>query len=85
MGRPKAPTIAMISSKAGISSPSFKCWLDDRRNVKIIVHRLEATGYTKVRNDSANDGLWKIDGRRQAAYSLADLSVRERLAAVQTL
>src|SRR5262249_7155165 len=35
-----------------------------------------------VRNDHADDGLWRIGGKRQAVYAKASLSERDRLAAV---
>jgi hypothetical protein len=78
-------TIASIAAKASIDNPPFKEWLTDRKNSKVVVHRLEAVHYTKIRNDNAEDGLWRIGGKKQAVYGRAELSVRERLAAVQTL
>jgi len=75
---PEAVTLADIRVYA---SDSFLDWLDDRRNRRQIPHRLEAVGYVPVRNQSAKDGLWVIDGRRQSIYVRSDLSPRERHAA----
>src|SRR5262249_27550415 len=33
--------------------------------------------------DGADDGLWKLGGKRQTVYARADLSLRDRIAAVQ--
>ena len=67
------------------ASPSFAEWLLDRRIRRQIPHRLEAAGYTPVRNSNADDGLWKVAGRRQAIYAKSPLSVRERLSAAGEL
>jgi hypothetical protein len=33
----------------------------------------------QVRNDAAQDGLWKISGKRQVIYARNDLSAADRL------
>ena len=38
----------------------FRAWLTDRKNRRVIPHRLETAGYVPVRNPGADDGLWKI-------------------------
>jgi hypothetical protein len=79
---PKAVTIDMIAARA---HEGTREWLKDRKNRRIIPHRLENCGYEPVRNDSAADGLWKIHGKRQAVYALRDLSTSEKLAAAKAL
>src|SRR5262249_53573724 len=64
---------------------SFGHWLRDRRNRRIIPHRLERAGYVPVRNDAATDGYWVVDGRRQPVYAKASLSLADQLRAVRTL
>jgi hypothetical protein len=49
-------------------------WLNDRKNWNTIPYRLDQCGYTRVHNDRAKDGLWKIAGRRQAIYAHKDLA-----------
>ena len=39
----------------------------------------------RVRNAARKDGLWIIEGRRQAIYAKSELSVKERLRAAQAL
>jgi hypothetical protein len=50
----------------------------DRKNRRRIPHRLEKCGYVPVRNDTAKDGLWKINGARQVVYAKSSLTIRER-------
>jgi predicted DNA-binding transcriptional regulator AlpA len=82
-GNPKAFTINDIRPGAGNSEIGE--WLDDRKNRRQIPHRLEACGYTSIRNDCAADGRWKIRGTRQTVYALAELSLHERLTAAKGL
>jgi hypothetical protein len=82
LGNPAVTTLAQLRNKAG---EEFRLWLDDRKNRRTIPHRFEKCGYIPVRNDDADDGLWKISGARQAVYGKLKLSVRDRLAAVSVL
>jgi Family of unknown function (DUF5906) len=83
LGNPDAVTIAQIAS--GASSNEFAAWASDRKNRRIIPHRLESCGYVPVRNDAALDGLWKIYGKRQAVYAKNTLSICDRIAAAGRL
>jgi Family of unknown function (DUF5906) len=82
LGNPNAVTIPQIASKA---TGEFEAYLRDRKNRRAIPHRLEKCGYTPVRNDNADDGLWRIGGKRQAVYAKAGLSERDRHAAVSEI
>jgi hypothetical protein len=66
LGNPMITTLEEISRHT--SDTDFKDWLRDRRNRTQIPHRFEDAGYHRVRNGDADDGLWKIDGSRQAVY-----------------
>jgi hypothetical protein len=82
-GNPAAVTLAQIIDSA---PHTFSEWLKDRKNRRVIPHRLERCGYTAVRNDAdARDGQWKIGGQRLTAYALAELSARDRYKAVTDL
>ena len=48
-----------------------------------IQHRLEACDYVPLRNSDANDGLWKINGRRQVIYAKKKLTRRDQLIAAK--
>jgi hypothetical protein len=86
MGNPDATTLNAIDT-AAISESNFDLcrWLSERKNRRIIPHRLEKCGYVQVRNEGSKDGLWKIDGKRQVIYAKSILSIRERQLAAQKL
>jgi hypothetical protein len=78
LGYPAALTLADL---AGITPSEFSEWLKDRKHARQVPHRLEQTGYVAVRNPTAKDGLWKVDGRRQVVYAQCHLSMKEQFAA----
>ena len=82
LGNPDAASLSQIIGKSG---GDFANWLKDRKNRRIIPHRLEACGYVPVRNDTASEGLWKVFGRRQVIYGKGCLPMRDRLNAAQNL
>jgi hypothetical protein len=79
---PAAVTLTMLAaaSNAGLAN-----WLLDRKNSRLIPHRMKTAGYVPCRNPGAKDGQWKIKERRQTVYVKQDLSVPEQHAAVQEL
>jgi hypothetical protein len=79
---PNAVTINQIANEA---PPEFAAFLRDRKNRRQVPHRLEACGYTPVRNPTASDGLWKLGGARQVVYARKELSERDRLAEARRL
>jgi hypothetical protein len=96
LGRPRVTTLDSITNKAEELAPkdengredrnSLAAFLKDRRNRRVIPHRLERCGYVSVRNlDAPSDGLWKRNGKRQAVYGRVDLSPAERLKAAGEL
>jgi len=86
MDNPEATTIDKIAAAAE-RGLYYECaqWLRDRRNRRVIPRRLETCGYAQVRNGAANDGLWKIGGKRQTVYVKKTLSAQERIAAARAL
>jgi hypothetical protein len=82
LGRPAATTLSRIQNTA---KGDFETWIKDRKNRRVIPHRLEKCGYVPVRNDDADDGLWRINDRRQVVYAKAELSLRDRIAAAEKL
>ena len=88
---PIAFTLAKVLERATELAPkddhgnpernSFAAWLADRKYRRQIPYRFEQCRYSRVGNDAADDGLWKIKGKRQAIYALASRSIRDRLAA----
>jgi hypothetical protein len=77
-----AVTLQMLQNRA---QGSFADWLRERKNRRAIPHRLEKCGFVPVRNPTANDGLWKIYGKRQAVYVKAALSPREQIEAADKI
>jgi hypothetical protein len=71
MGNPDATTLMAIGSQA---TGDFGMWLRERKSRRAIPHRLETCGYVPVRNGAAKDGLWVVEGSRQAIYAKSDLS-----------
>jgi hypothetical protein len=82
MGNPDATTLERVKSRA---VGDLAEWIKDRKNRRAIPHRLETCGYVPVRNDAADDGLWKINEKRQVIYAKSALSIAERLRAARNL
>jgi Family of unknown function (DUF5906) len=80
--RPSAVTLAQLTMKA---SGELAEWLTDRKYRRAIPHRLERSEYVPVRNPTAKDGMWKLQGARQAIYANAALTGTERLGAARKL
>jgi hypothetical protein len=83
MNNPEALTTSKLVYAAG--SREIGEWLRERKNRRMIPHRLEKCGYEPVRNDTANDGMWKINNKRQAVYAHSSLSKRDQLKAASKL
>src|SRR5262245_5437664 len=79
--RPNALTIVELIAVA----PELE-WLRVMKMRRVARRRLEDNGYTiAVNPDAKNDGLWRIDGKRQAVYARAALDQTQRLIAAQKL
>jgi hypothetical protein len=68
----------MTGLRAEAAGTEIWDWLVDRKNRRIIPHRIEQCGYIPVRNDAAKDGLFKLNGQRQAIYARDSLSIADR-------
>ena len=87
MTYPPAVTIDMIAVAAGTKGENldFAEWLRDRKNNRILPHRLEKCGYVAIRNETESSGRWKIHGKRQTVYARFELSNDERYNAIKAL
>ena len=83
LGTPAALTLGQIATVA--VDPAFRSFLVDRKNRRTIGHRLREAGYDALRNAAAQDGMWKVGGKRQVVYARRDLIENERLAAATAL
>jgi hypothetical protein len=82
LGNPDATTIAKICDAA---DPVFSNWLGDRKNNRLIPHRLSECGYVSVENSGPKDGRWVIAGDRHVIYAKKELSTRDRHLAAAAL
>ena len=77
LGSPPAFTLAQLTDAARRGERyDVYDWLKERKNRRVIPHRLEDIGYEPVRNEAAKDGLWRIDGKRQVVYARRELPQR---------
>ena len=83
LGNPDAVTLAQLIERS--SDTEAAEWIMERKNRRAMPHRMERNGYVPVRNSDANDGLWKLQGRRQVVYAKARLSPRDQMAAASRL
>lgn len=72
------PEAITIGDVVRYADDKLRDWMTDRRNSRQIPHRLEAAGYTAVRNQTTADGLWRIEGKRTTVYAKKNLSIRDR-------
>jgi hypothetical protein len=81
LGNPDAVTLAqLIEQSSGTAAAE---WLLERKNRRALPHRMERCGYVPVRNPDADDGLWKLQDRRQVIYAKARFSLRDQIAAAR--
>ena len=76
------PAVVTIDKIAGASTGSLTDWLTERKNRRIIRHRLEAVGYVLVPNERTASGRLAASIR---PYGRADMPVKERLFAAMHL
>ena len=81
LNNPKVLTLLNLQNIT--SDTSLAEWLADRKNRRVIPYRLEQCGYVPVRNPDAQDGLWKLAGKRQAIYAMASLRLRDQIEAAR--
>lgn len=77
LGNPPVVTLTQLAdtarSRQAFGIADYLTLLKTRRNVQ---HRLQQQGYVAVRNQDRKDGLWLVDGKRQAVYAARKLSYR---------
>jgi hypothetical protein len=85
MGNPETLTLTRLADTArgrqAFGIANFLTELKTRRNVQ---HRLQQHGYVAVRNQDRKDGLWLVDGRRQAVYAPRKSSYRTVVEALRS-
>jgi hypothetical protein len=86
LGNPVIVTLDEIRDSAfALSNTELAYWLAERKNLRVIPHRLERCGYGAVRNPDAGNGLWPVRGKRQVVYGRKEKTGRELVAAVRQM
>jgi Family of unknown function (DUF5906) len=73
------PNVATLELLRDEAIGDIEEWLRDRRNRRILPHRMESCGYVPIRNRDSDDGLWVVNGRRQVVYVKKTLPLLERI------
>jgi hypothetical protein len=86
LGNPDAFTLANVTAAVMNSNPPFAVYLLDRKNNRLIPHRMNECGYSAVRNPSAPaSGRWKVNGRDTVIWAKKELPEPARLAAAKKI
>ena len=78
LGNPQALTINELM----VAAPALE-WLRDVTKRAVTGHRITDCQYIAIDNPNAKDGLWKINGRRQAIYVHSDVPPDQRVNAAE--
>ncbi|MBR1193973.1 primase-helicase family protein [Bradyrhizobium sp. AUGA SZCCT0160] len=85
-GEPEATTISDIILRAEAERMfDLAAELRDRKSRRSVPHKFERVGYVAVRNPTAEDGLFKIAGRRQCVYAKKSLPLPLQVRAAREL
>jgi hypothetical protein len=86
MGNPAAfATYKLINEARLMGMHELADELADRKNRRSMPHKLERVGYVPARNPDADDGLFKIGGKRAAVYAMRTLPVNEQIRAARKI
>lgn len=86
LGNPAALTLQyLIETAESMNMLSLVDELKDRKCRRALPHRLERVGYVPVRNPDAEDGLFKVFGKRQAIYAHRSQPATEQMRAARAV
>jgi hypothetical protein len=85
LGNPEALTLGELAAEATSKRMVLADEIGDRKSRRAMPHKLERVNYVPVRNPDAEDGLFKIGGKRQAVYAQNRLEIAEQLRAARKL
>src|SRR5262249_59737664 len=73
---PKAVTLTQIADavKADAGQGNLFDWITDRRNSRMVPHRMGESGYTPVRHKTRKDGTSPMAQKRHVTYPTAALT-----------
>lgn len=84
--KPAAVTVGhLVTAANSLKLFDFADELKDRRARRAMPHKLERVGYVPVRNPDADDGLFKICGKRQAVYASKKLTLADQIKAARQI
>jgi hypothetical protein len=80
LGNPRALTLAdLVTGAMRHNLRTVEQDLTDRRNQRAIPHWMERSGYAAVRNPNADDGMFKVGGRRVVVYAQRALTFADQV------
>ena len=86
LGKPAALCLVKLIERAqSLHMHDFAAELGDRKNRRTLPHKLERVDYVPVRNPDADDGLFKLQGKRQAIYAQRALTLADQVRAARML
>lgn len=81
---PDALTLeTIIGAARGLLLYDLADELGNRKSRRSLPHKLERAGYVPVRNPDADDGLFKVRGRRQVVYGKRTLTAADQIRAAR--
>lgn len=75
----------VVDNARAVGLEALAMEFEDRGRRRAVPHKMERAGYVPVRNPDADDGLFKIAGRRQVVYARRSLSVADQVRAARGL
>lgn len=86
IGSPEALVLQdLFDGAKGPAHRPIADWMADRKNRRVVGHRLRACGYVPIRNpDDRRDGVFKVNGKRCVVYAKEALDPRDRLRAARS-
>lgn len=82
---PRAVTLDQLTTAAAAIGANGLLAVLNGVNKRAIPHRLLTVKYSQVTNPDAEDGQWKIEGKRKAVYAPDKLTGKARIAAATSL
>jgi len=86
LGTPDALVIADIIGRARTKGlDAFVAFLQERKNTRLVVLRLEGCGYRRLANPDEGAGRWVVGGQRTGVYVRQSMTDREGFEAIKAL
>jgi hypothetical protein len=73
----------ILEDLASSGDISFFEWINERKNRRVILRRLEACKYVRIDNPDNAGRYWAVGGKRKVIYAKSDLPLNAQIAAAQ--